>query len=667
MTCKNSYFKLIKETLKHHIASVFISSVVFFIQFIVFFLDVQSYTNSRSELDKIYALERLFRITSPNGAYVIPVVIVAIVLAYDFFRYMHSKKQLDFYESLPFKKRDWFILRTICSLVVFIVPYMLCTLMESILLIALGAHQIVFFTNLLWNAVCMILIFLFTWITAVLAMVMTGHPITAFCGFCIFNGYAPILLRYIYPVYAEEYFRTYVMDNSKLFYLEYISPIGSAIHLMNSRYADWTASSHIKDFAIILVLIILVSVITYTLFMKRPSEAANRAMAFEKVNPVIRILLVIPLTLYIGIYLKQIASYGNTLWMIFGFVIGTFLLHGIIESIFQFDIRGLWSHKIQMICCFVATIAISCIFWFDIFQYDAYTPNLEQIESINIDFDRDNSNASVQDGISGEYLDEALILAENLVEQDNQTFSTDSSSNIEGVRFTYHMKNGSVKQRYYRMDFSCNQELVDKLYATKEYKNDICEVYNVDLSTVSYLCWNDSISSIPLYMSEAQMHLLFETYMAEFTPFTYSQVRSDASIGSFQLQFGDDEYSRQYPCYVYKDFTETIRLLNEYMLSQPELSKYGNISESILTKYQIRELEIYHEEQMLTTTDSEVISSFKEHLVLNEKFYEKYHDYDWEDYYDVGVSLNTNTGISYTSAVIERDIADKLIKEHNLR
>lgn len=663
MTCKNSYFKLIKETLKHHIASVFISSVVFFIQFIVFFLDVQSYTNSGSELDKVYVMERLFRITAPNGAYVIPVVIVAIVLAYDFFRYMHSKKQLDFYESLPFKKRDWFILRTICSLVVFLVPYVICTLMESILLIALGGHQVVFFTNLLWNAVCMILIFLFTWITAVLAMIMTGHPIISFCGFCVFNGYAPILLRYIYPVYAEQYFRTYVIDNSKLFYLEYISPIGSAYHLISSRYNDWTANNHIKDFLIIVILVALVSAITYVLFMKRPSEAAGRAMAFEKINPIIRILLVIPATLYIGIYLNQVAAYGNTIWMIFGYIIGTCLLHGIIESIFQFDIRGLWSHKIQMVCCFGATIAISCIFWFDIFQYDTYTPKLEQLARISIDFDRDNSDVSVQDGIGGESLDEALVLAENLVEQDCHTFSTDFSSDIEGVRFTYHMLNGSIKQRYYHMDFSRNQELVDKLYSTKEYKNDICEIYNVDWSTVSYLCWNDSISSIPLYMSDAQMQLLFETYMAEFTPFTYSQVRSDVTIGSFQLQFDDDEYSRQYPCPVYKDFTETIQLLNEYMLSQPELSKYGNISESILSKYQIRELEFYLEEQMLTTTTPEVIASFKEHLVLNEK----YHNYDWKDYYDVGVSLNTNTGISYTSAVIEREIADKLIKKHNLR
>lgn len=664
MTCKNSYFKLIKETLKRHIASVFISSVVFFIQFIVFFLDVQNYTNTGSNLDKSYVAERIFRITSPNGAYVVPVVIVAIILAYDFFRYMHSKKQLDFYESLPFKKRDWFVLRTICCIIVFIVPYLICTLLESLLLLALGFHQTIFFTNLFWNGICMILIFLLTWITAVLAMIMTGHPITAFCGFCVFNGYAPILLRYIYPVFAEEFFRTYVTDNSKLYYLEYISPLGSAIHLCSSRYSDWTAASHVKDFAIMIGLILFVSVITFVLFIKRPSEAAGRAMTFEKINPAIRIMLVVPITLYIGIYLNEVASYGNILWMIFGFVVGTCLLHGIIESIFQFDIRGLWSHKIQMLCCFIATIAISCIFWFDIFQYDSYTPELEKLERITITFDRDNANSSIQDGIDGEYLEDALLLAQNLVAQDNRLNERD----VEGVRFTYHFGNGSIKQRYYYMDYKQNQELVDKIYATKEYKNDICELYNEDWSAVTYITWNDSISSIPLYMSEEQMQHLFETYIAEFTPFTYSQVRSDVSIGSFQLQFAkDEEYNRQYPCYVYKDFTQTIKLLNDYILSRPELNDYGDISESILSKYEIRQLELYVKEQMLTITDSDIIELFKGHLILNEKFYEKYHNYNWEDYYDLGISLNTDSGISYTSAVIEKDIADQLIRENNLR
>lgn len=662
MTCKNSYFKLIKETLKHHIASVFICCVAFFIQFIVFFLDVQNHSHLNSDLDRIYVIERIFRITSPNGAYAIPVIIVAVILAYDFFRYMHSKRQTDFYESLAFKKQDWFILRASCSFIVFLAPYVVCTILESVLLLLLGFHQAVFFTNLLWNFICMILIYIFTWITAVLAMVMTGHPITAFCGFCIFNGYAPILLRHIFPVYAEEYFHTFVRDTSKLYYLEYISPIGSTIHLLNSSYSDWNAHKHLYDFIIILALILIVSAITFFLYMRRPSEAAGRAMTFEKVNPIIRILLVVPFTLYIGIYLYQVASYGNIIWMIFGFVIGTVLLHGIIESVFQFDIRGLWSCKMQMVGCFIASILISCIFWFDIINYDTYTPELDQLDRITIDFDQDYFETSVQDGISGEYLDEALLLAENLVKQGSRV----SSEDVEGIRFTYHFHDGSIKQRYYYMNFERNQELVDRIYATKEYKNDICELYNVDWSTISYISWDDTISTLPLYMSEAQLNLLFETYIAEYTPLAYSQIRTESSIGAFQLHFIDDEYNRYYPCYVYKDFTQTIQLLNEFILENEETKDYGEISESILSKYEIRQLEFYIEDQMLTITEPETISAFVDHLILSDDFHSKYSNYNWENYYDVGTSFNTNSGIQYTSALIERKIADQIIKDLDL-
>ena len=108
-------------------------------------------------------------------------------------------------------------------------------------------------------------------------------------------------------------------------------------------------------------MILVLFFLTYKLFIKRPSEAAGRAMAFEKCNPVIRILLVIPLSLYLGLYLSSVSNVGTTIWMIVGFILGVILLHGIIESIFQFDIRGLWSHKIQMLSCLAATIGIATL------------------------------------------------------------------------------------------------------------------------------------------------------------------------------------------------------------------------------------------------------------------------------------------------------------------
>lgn len=659
MTCKISLFKSIRETIKHHIASVFISCVAFFIQFIVFFLEIQNYSFENAlNLEPSLITERILEITTPSGAYAVPIVLIAIILAFDFFRYLHSKKQVDFYDSLPMTRQNWFALRTLSAFLIFIIPYLIFTLLEMLLLLVLGFTEIGFFINLLWNAVCMILIFSVTWFTGALAMIMTGHPVTAFCGFCVFCGYAPILLRYLYPVYAEAYFDSFVADTSSLYYLNYLSPIGLAYKLLNSSHLGWIANEHLTDFIFIFVITLLVAGLTYVLYLKRPSEASQRAMTFEKFNPVIRILLVIPATLYLGIYLSQVASYGSIVWMIFGFVIGTVLLHGIIESIFQFDIRGLWAYKKQMIGCFAATLLFACIFWFDLIQYDAYVPELDQVEKISIQLNNYYYDAEENDGISGEYLDDALLLATNLVKQDNHVDSAD----VESVTFTYHLKNGSIKQRQYYMHFDTNQELMDTLYATKEFKNDICQLYQEDWSTIAYIEWDDSINRIPLYMSDAQLEQLFETYLAEYTPVTYSQIRDEVPIGSFVLRFDKSDAYHGYSCDVYASFTQTISLLNNFIASNVDISKYGEITESILDKYTIRQLEFYMEGEPLTITDSEVIQELKEHLILSEFFYKNNNHFDWENYYDVGISLNTDSGVEYTSAVIERKIVDKIIR-----
>ena len=193
MTCKVSFFNSIRETLKHHIASTFASVLAFFIQFLIFFLAIQnevSYIEGAKFPNIAGFNQDIIDFLEPNYTYYIPVVIVAIILAFDYFRYLHSKKQMDFYESLPVKRKDWFALKTACSFLVFLVPYLICTITECIVLYAYDLRVPAFYTSLLWNVICMILIFAVTWITAVLAMVMTGHSVIATFGMAVFCAYA---------------------------------------------------------------------------------------------------------------------------------------------------------------------------------------------------------------------------------------------------------------------------------------------------------------------------------------------------------------------------------------------------------------------------------------------------------------------------------------------
>ena len=656
MTCKVSFFNSIRETMKHHVASTFASVLIIFIQFLVFFLGIQ---NSAASIKNYvnYSIsewhQEIIEFLEPNYAYYAAVIIIAIILAFDYFRYLHSKKQMDFYESLPVKRCDWFVQKTASSFLVFLIPYALCTIFECAVLFAHDLREPVFYTTLLWNVICMILIFAVTWITAVLAMVMTGHSVVASFGLAVFCSYAPVILRYIFPLYAEAYFHTYVSSSNVLSKLTYFSPASLAVNLIGNVYQEWSYKEHITDFVILFVMIFLLFAITYILFCKRPTEAAGRAMAFEKYNPVIRILLVIPLSLYLGMYLSLVTNVGTKIWMIIGFVLGVVLLHGIIESIFQFDIRGLWSHKIQMLICLAATITFAFTFWIDLFGYDKYIPEKDSLEVIKLSLnDPYYYRYTDSDGLHDEQLDMAYELIELAVQDDIKH----SSNGSKYLRATFVRENGRTSERRYFIDYEKYIDKINALYSTKDFKNDICYLYDLSRDTVSEIEWYDNVTLYPLILTESERDILFDTYLAEFTPCSYSDILENSTYGSIEIMFeGEYGYRESMSCHIFPQFEQTIALLEEYLANNEITKDYGALDSTPLERYRIRSIDIYTDEESVNIDDSETILTLKESLIYADDYYKKYGSHDSTLYFDGTAEVITHDGVSYISVLIPRD------------
>lgn len=663
MTCKVSFFNSIRENLKHHIASTFASAVVFFIQFLVFFLRIQNIANDYTYNEYAtpeYIHKDLLELTCPSYAFWAPVAFISVVLAFDYFRYLHSKKQMDFYECLPIKRSEWFVQKTLSSLIVFLVPYLTCTLLECVVLLSYGYNDTAYFLNILFNIICMVLLFAITWVTAVLAMVMTGHPVIAAFGFAIFCGYAPCILRYIFPSYAEEFFETfiygmpyysvgnYVVSSNNLIYL---SPIGLATQIIGDYYNGWIFAEHTKDLFILVILTLALFLITYKLFIKRPSEAAGRAMAFEKVNPIIRIALVIPLSLYLGLYLSTATDVGAKVWMVIGFLLGVTLLHGIIESIYQFDIRGLWSHKLQMLICFIATFGIAFTFWIDLFGYDTYIPEYEDIDAIVINAnDSYFYNHNVSDGVTGEAKELAYELVSNIVKN---PFDREQTLTI---RVTHVLKNGKEISRRYRVNASEHIELIDKLYVTEDFKNDICALYTLDYDKVTSVNWNDHVQSYPLLLSDEQKLNLFHTYLKELTPLSYSDISASYPVGDFEICYKMERFDQYETFYVFDNMVETIALLESFLMENELTKDYGTIDGAIFEKYDIRSIDLYCEDNSFYTKDPEVIAALKEYLIYEDEFYKKEGKFDDSIYFSGSAEVYTYEGTNYVSIVIEKEI-----------
>ena len=222
MTLKVSFPKLIIETLRRHIAAVLITILVFFLHIISFFLNVQNILNTKVMEDAVdsyyparrgaeYVKEGLTSLCSPNVLNMMIAIFLGIYLAFEFFRYMHSRKESDFYDSMPICKEKWFLNLFASSVGLFIILVTLTYTVEFSIVCSVGYGSKQMFMCILWNLICTIGTFTVCWVTTVLAMVMTGHSIIAFLGFGAIACYIPLIIGYLIPLYANTFFETYVL------------------------------------------------------------------------------------------------------------------------------------------------------------------------------------------------------------------------------------------------------------------------------------------------------------------------------------------------------------------------------------------------------------------------------------------------------------------------
>ena len=654
MTSRVSFHKLLIETLRRHLAAVLITVLAFFIHVIAFFMNIQNILNAHvivetepygattSELE--YAIERITELCSPNMWNAILAMLIGVYLAFDFFKYMHSKKETDFYESMPIRKQTWFKILLFASVGIFLVLAAITIGLELAIVYGLGYGSAIILQNMLWSLVCMIGVFLACLATTILAMIMTGHPIVAFLGLGVFASYIPLIISNLIPLYSSEFLDTYVYrDISPTYY--YFSPVTLAYktsHHWDYNSGLWNIGEHWTWLLGCFVFALVVGILAYLLFLRRPSETAGRAMAFEKLNAAIRILIVIPIALYAGLLLYEIAAYGSFVWLLFGVVFAAFLIHGIMECIFQFDIKALISKKRQLLFTVLFCLGFVLVFWADIFQYDKYMPDAQDVQSVQIDtylFD-DNAKGTWdehKDWLAGDTVDDALAVVKDIRQHSKPT---------EGVTYTndftvtYELKNGTEKQRRYSYYGNEFPESLDKLSATEDFKDDFCILYHLDELDITSISVVNGPEHFELNnMTEEQRKEFCEIYLKEYTEFTITDSLSKQAVFELIVEYPvkglDYTYTDRYK--VFADFTETISYLE----------KYNVVSFSDSQNIKLENLEIYSDKygyvEQQYISDKDQLNELKQYMILVDFMH--YHlDYG-RDYVSCNLrySLNGNT------------------------
>ena len=642
MTLRVSFPKLIIETLRRHLAAVLITVLAFFLHIVAFFLNVQNILSQEYVQDitsssflpvspnsSKYVIEALLSLCSPNVLNMVMAILLGIYLAFEFFRYMHSRKESDFYDSMPIRKGKWFLNLFVTSVGLFVILVSIAYAIEFAIVSGVGFASKQLFLCMLWNLICTIGTFLVCWVTTVLTMVMTGHSIIAFLGFGIFASYIPLIVGYLFPVYANTFYKTYVNKSISSIY-NYFSPISLA-YKATQNYSLWNIDEHWTYIIGCYVFAVIVGFVAYFLFLRRPSETAGRAMAFEKVNSWIRVLLVIPLALYAGLLLNEITSVASTAWLVFGVIFAACLLHGVIEAIFQFDIKALVSKRRQLLFTVLFCLAFVFVFWADVFQYDNYVPNEKNIKTVKIDTylfdDNEKYFDDLTDGLSREYVDDALTVIKDIREHME---ASDSENYIYANDFTvtYELKNGSTRQRrypYYGNEFP---KSLDALSTTEEFKNDFCILYHLDSVDVSSISVFNGMESFPLNLTKEQLKEFSKIYLDEYTKLTLTESLSKEALYKLMISYPNPREDRNY------DVTAEYKIYAHFDNTLAFLKKYNVVSFHESSDIKLENMEIhsdkFQKEGQQYISDEKQLNELKKYMLLGEFLY---HNYEHEEEY----------------------------------
>lgn len=397
MTLKNSFWVDIRENNKRRTWLWVISWLFFLLYYILgIALLISNGRNRYAQISSIsqlagtdmhtYLKEMVVMFFLNPYTLLTAVIILSAVCAMQGFSYLNSRREIDFYHSLPVKKKRRFFVIWLNGIFIYLIP----SLISLTIAILIAAAQGLITAKFLGSFILMYLMFLALFIgvyhVCLIAVMLTGNVVITFFAIIILQGYETIMLL-LHEMYMMASFEKYIsayMGSVYMFFTPYW------FYAMYWDSPDPVGSG--AGFLMMLFLLIQAAVflsIAYFLYRRRPAEACGRALSFNKLKPFIKVAIVVPMALIIANVFRIATSYGeykngNSWFIVLGLIISVVITSCLIEVIYELDIKAALKNKRHIIISGLIAGFILLAFRLDLFGYDSYIPRPEKIDSYAI-------------------------------------------------------------------------------------------------------------------------------------------------------------------------------------------------------------------------------------------------------------------------------------------
>ena len=457
MTSKISFLKLMQEDAKRRNWMLVFLSVLFFVCYPVLMmiaLDAQTTVND------IWRNRVAVDLLAPgNIAMALVVTAAAAMIAAAEFSYVHSKEKMDLYYSIPVRRKKLFLSGYMTGFLMFVGIFLVCEILAMLVAATKGVSLSLLFLPFLKGSVLHIIEFLLIYSAAAFAMLFTGNTLIAVFGMAVIAGYGPAVTM-IAQAYIETGFYT-ALKAIQLWKIAYTTPIGIMIWIEQGiqHGTPWFGAA-----CMTLGGIVVFFLADFWMCTHHRAECGGMALAFPKTEQILKILMVLPGALAIGIVAYGMTGSNQYSWLFGGFIFGVLVLGMLMEFIYHKDVKLVFSHKIGTGITLAAGILLICSLVFDWPGYNRWMPAKEEVKAMSV---------CSRGGLGAEIYGNLYVI-------ENQMQSLETISDIES-----HLDLEQTEQ------FDVIYDLVEKAHA--EGNRDCGEDGNVDEVLVKFVMQNGKV------------------------------------------------------------------------------------------------------------------------------------------------------------------------------
>lgn len=609
MMSRNSCSKgLVRDCMKRNLWAIVLSTVGFFMaQLLPVIMTAQhSLSVHKQDLVNLSAadaaaswqgyVESVGEMLGGQNVFVkLAVIILAVTCGVSMFAYLHNRRKVDFYHSLPISRSRLFAVNYATGALCALVPYLVLHALSIVSACAMGFGEVVNASLIGVIASNVIFFFLLYAMAAVTTILCGNTVITLLLGLWVYFG--PTLVTALWQGLKSMFFQTYVTDASmtSLLFCNKFAPLIQYFGVNGTKMHSWAGepvytmdySAGLQEPSAIGLLIgyavaaIVITALALFLFRIRKSERAGTALAFNPIKLPVKIIICVVMGTAFAELFKMLV-YGSELWFWVGLVLGTVIFHCVVEIIYAFDFRAIFRKPLQLVIILAVLCAGLLTMQSDVFGYDKWLPDEGGIAAAApMDYVGESVLLSEPENIAA-----ARQLAALGVESLN---NTDENAQTECITVTFKLKNGRVKSRSYELPVTDEVFTLEKqIYQSAEYKQKawslfaLGEVNEGYHRNIVFYTNGDGYDCAGLLDDPQKVQEIIDTLKAE--ALTYTGDAMPVMRMEFSQQNNVDYTSEGAVCVTEKD-VKTLALIKKYTGIVPKAISAENVKSVPLSIY----------------------------------------------------------------------------------